>query len=599
MGIFAEDLTAQMLGDLVQVARGQKKATLLIRNCRLVNVYSGEIYETDIVVYKDRIASVTAGAVQEAEEVVDAAGMYAIPGLIDPHMHVDTTMLWPNELARVLVARGTTTVVVDMVNVAHNGGKEAVRAMMEGFEGQPLRALFSAPSYCPMDPEIETAAAEIDSRDIAQMLRWDERVVSIGETVSARILNREPDYLLRLAACHAQGKLINGHGGDLPRGDEAALDAYVASGVRDDHCVARPEQILPRLRRGLSMFLVEAPGRQQTEAFFRYIRENRIPTGEMSLCIDNITIGDIVGSFGGYLDTPLRLGLRSGLPAVDVIRMATLNPARHYHLEGQLGSLTPGRLADILLLRELSSFPPALVVAGGRIAARDRETVGTWPEPVIAPAYLKSIRLPENLSPDSFRVPAGNREKGKVHVISIHDGDAFNDRFTAILPVREGDVAADPAQDVLKIAILERYGRGGGMTTAFAQGFGLKRGAIATSYSVPSNNIVVVGTNNEDMAFAVRCLEENQGGFVAVEGGKVLAQVHLPIGGIMTADPYETLLADIRKANQAVRGLGCQLKHPYFSMSQTVLSSLPELGLTDKGLIEVPTGKIISVLAED
>ena len=586
------------LRELILVAQGRKEAALLLKNCRLVNVYSGETYLTDIAIHEDRIASITAGAVREAREVIDCQGQYAIPGLIDPHMHVDTTMMWPNELARALVPLGTTTVFVDMVNVAHNGGTAAIKAMMEAFEGLPLRAYFSAPSYCPLEPELETAAAEIDSADIAAMLQWD-RVVSIGETVSSKILNLEPDFLKRLAICHALDKIVSGHGGDLPSGDEAALDAYVAAGVQDDHCVEGVDDILPRLRRGVSMFLVEAPGREQVKALFAHILSHNIPTDKMSLCIDNITVMDIVGAGGGYLDKPFKLGLQAGLPAVDVVRMATLNPAAHYKMDGQLGSLTPGRLADIVLLRELDRFPPEMVIAGGKVAARQGKLIGDIQPASVPAGYLNSIHLPAGFSPDSFVVPAAEKPTARARVIQVKDGAAFNRCVTMELPVAQGDVQPDVARDVLKMAIIERYGRHGGMTTAFVNGFRLQRGAIATSYSVPSNNIVVVGTSNNDMAFAVNRIAEIQGGFVVVDGGRVLAEVSLRIGGIMSAAPYESILADVEKANAAARILGCPLPHPFFTMAQTVLSSLPEVGLTDRGLVDVATGKIVAVVEEE
>lgn len=581
----------------VMVAQGEKPATLLLKNCRLVNVYSGEIYATDIAVYKERIVSITAGAVTQAEEIIDCQGMYAMPGFIDPHMHVDTTMLWPNELAKVLVARGTTTVFVDMVNVAHNGGKPAIKAMMDAFKGLPLRAYFSAPSYCPLEPGLETAAAEVDAEDICEMLQWDEKVVSIGETVSSKILKQEPDFLARLAVCHKLDKTVSGHGGDLPRGDMAALDAYVASGVRDDHCVCGTGDIIPKLQRGLTMFLVEAPGREQIEGFFEYIKEHHLPTSKMCLCIDNITIMDIVGEYGGYLDKPFKIGLKCGLNPVDVVRMGTLNPAVHYKKESDLGSLTPGRFADIVLLKELDCFAPEMVIANGKLVAKQGKMVVDTEKGEVDPDYTRSVRLPEDFSADCFRVEAEDgKDTQRVKAFWIEDGEAFNHYFPAELKVENGDMQPDLEKDILKIAIIERYGRKGNHTTAFAQGYGLKSGAIATSYSVPSNNIVTVGTNNEDMAQAVKRLEEMQGGFVVVENGKVLAEVHLPIGGIMSADPYEDMIDEVKKANAAAKSLGCQLKHPFFSMSQTVLSSLPDFGLTDCGLVDVKTGEITSVL---
>lgn len=595
----AGEETINKLRDLILVAQGKKEATLLLKNCRLVNVYSGEIYRTDIGVYKDQIASITAGAVTEAQEVIDCQDSFAIPGLIDPHMHVDTTMLWPNELARALVPLGTTTVFVDTVNVAHNGGAAAVQALMDAFKGLPLHAYFSAPSYCPLDPELETAAAEIDSKDIAAMLQWDN-VVSIGETVSSKILNLEPDFLARLATCQAMDKIISGHSGDLPRGGhEPALDAYIASGVRDDHCVESANDIMPHLRRGLSMFLVEAPGRERIGTFFEHILTHKLPTEKMSLCIDNITIMDIVGGFGGYIDKPLRIGLHAGLPAVDMIRMATLNPATHYKKDGQLGSLTPGRLADIVLLRELDVFPPEIVISGGKVVARQGKMLEDIEPPAIPTDYLHSVRLPAGFSADSFKVPVSDKPTAKVRVIKADDGEAMNQCYLAELKAMQGDVQPDLERDILKMAIIERYGRRGSHTTAFVSGFHLQRGAIATSYSVPSNNIVVVGTNKRDMAVAVNHLEKIQGGFVVVDDGVVLAEVSLRIGGIMSAAPYENVLVDVEKANAAARALGCPLQHPFFTMAQTVLSSLPALGLTDRGLVDVLSGNIIDVVVDE
>lgn len=595
----AGDDKIDALRSLILVAQGKKEATLLLKNCRLVNVYSGEIYRTDIAVYENQIASITAGAVTQAREVIDCRDCYAIPGLMDPHMHVDTTMLWPNELARVLVPLGTTTVFVDMTNIAHNGGKTAIKAMMDSFEGLPLRAYTAAPSYCPLEPELETAAAEIDSNDIAEMLQWDG-AVSIGETVSSKILNLEPDYLARLAVCNALDKIISGHGGDLPQGDEPALDAYVASGVRDDHCIEQVSDIMPRLRRGLSMFLVEAPGRERIDTYFKYILDHQIPTQKMSLCIDNITIMDIVGGFGGYIDRPFRLGLQSGLPPVDVVRMATLNTAVHYKKDSRLGSLTPGRLADIVLLRELDCFPPEIVIVDGKVVARQGKMIEKIKPPVIAPGYLNSIRLPEGFSPDCFKVAVDpDKPTARVHVIKARDGAALNQSGIEELQVMDGDVQPDLERDILKMAIIERYGRRGSHTTAFVNGFRLQHGAIATSYSVPSNNIVTVGTNKDDMAIAVEHLAKIQGGFVVVDDGQVLAEVSMRVGGIMSTAPYEEVLADIDKANEAAHTLGCPLQHPFFTMAQTVLSSLPEFGLTDRGLVDVATGKIVDVAVEE
>jgi adenine deaminase len=531
--------------------------------------------------------------------VIDCRGLYAVPGLIDPHMHVDTTQLWPGELARVLVPLGTTTVFVDTVNIAHVGGTAAIQGLMDLFKGLPLRAYFSAPSYCPLDPALETAAAEITTTDIARLL-GDPKVVSIGETVSSKILNLEADFLARLVLCAETGKLVSGHGGDLPKGVEAALDAYVSAGIRDDHCVNSVEDLLPRLRRGLTLFLVEAPGRRQLQGLLTHVKEQAIPTRNLCMCIDNITVMDIVAAGDGYLDKLVRIGLEVGLPPVDVVRMATLNPATHYNLADQIGNLAPGRLADILLLRDLDAFPPEIVIADGNVAARAGKLLGKIGKPDIPPVYQNSIHLPEPFSARHLTVWTDpTHAKEKVRVVRVVDGDAFNTCFAATLDVREGQVQASTQQDILAIAVVERHGRNGNITNSFVHGFGLQGGAIATSYSIPSDHLVTVGTNPQDMAIAVRHLADLQGGFVVVKDGQVLADVRLGIGGIMADDAYENVVAAIEKANQAVHSLGCRLQHPFFTMSQTVLSTLPEIGLTDRGILDVRTGQFVTAIIQE
>lgn len=589
----------QSLRDLVLTAQGKKEATLLLKNCQLVNVNSGEIYSTDIGIYENRIASITAGAINNAREIIDCQGKYAIPGLIDPHMHVDTTLLWPGELARVLVPLGTTTVFVDTTNIAHTGGTAAIKMLIDAFDGLPLRAYFSAPSYCPLNPSLETAATEVTMADIAEMLEW-AGIVSIGETVSSKILNVEEDYLSRLALCSTTGKISSGHSGDLPEGVESALDAYVAAGIGDDHCVSDVSHILQRLRRGLTLFLVEAPGRRQLKRLLNYVLENNIPTHKLCMCVDNITVMDMVAAGDGYLDKLVRIGLEVGLPPVEVIRMATLNPSTHYGKAHRIGNLAPGRLADIVLLETLDKFPPEIVIINGKVVAREGKLLEKIGEPKFSPVYMNSIYLNKDFSPEHLKVWANDgMQKVDVRVIRVVDSEAFNKCIVATLNVIDGQVQPDIAQDILKIAVVERYGRNGNLTSGFVQGFGLHRGAIATSVSVPSNNIVVVGTNDEDMALAVRHLEKIQGGFVVIDHGKVLADVHLPIGGVMAEVPYEELVEAIKEANAAAQRLGCKLEHPFFTMSQTVLITLPDVGLTDRGMVDALTGEFVDILVKE
>lgn len=584
---------------LIQTATRELPPALLLKNCRLVNVYSGEIYLADVAVQGDRIASAGTPASLDAEQIIDCGGLYAVPGLIDCHMHIDTTLLWPGELARVLVPRGTTTVFVDTTNVITTGGIEAVRSLMDAFDGLPMRAFFAVPSYCPLVPNQETVAYDLTLDGLETMLAWPT-TVGIGETVSSKILAEDEEFLARVALCQSRGKLISGHGGDLPRGVEACLDAYVAVGVRDDHVVMKPADVLPRLRRGLRLFVVESSGRENlTNGLLDYFLSHRVPTRYISLCIDNITVMSVVAEGFGYLERSVRVAIQGGLPPVEVIRMVTLNTAEHYRKSHLIGSITPGRFADMLLLRELDEFPPEMVIVGGQVVARRGELTVNIPEPKFPRSYRTSIRLHESVGPArlALRVP---REvtRATVRVFRVTDQDAaFNTAVEAVLKVSDGLVQPDLENDILKFCVVERYGRNGNVAVGFAQGFGLLRGALAGSTSVPSNNIVAVGTSDNEIWAAVQRLEEIQGGTVVVADGQVLTEVPLPIGGIMAEMPYEKVVEAFTRAQViAQTSLGCTLKRPFQALAATVLTTLPDLGMTDRGLVDVRTGQFVPVI---
>ncbi|WP_033292558.1 adenine deaminase C-terminal domain-containing protein [Amycolatopsis jejuensis] len=575
--------------------------SLLVRDATLVNVWSGEIYPTDVAVRGNRIVSVTAGEFREAEQVIDAGGRYVVPGLLDPHMHLDTTSLSPGELARVVVPLGCTTVFVDTTNIITTGGPDGVRSVIDQFAGLPLRAYFAMPSYSPVDPDRETVAYEMDSTDLDRMLAWPESV-SIGETISSKILATDPAYLERLALCLARGLRVSGHGGDLPPEVEAAFDAYVTAGVRDDHCVTKPADIRPRLRRGVAMFAVESAGRENlTNGLVDFIRDAQVPTRHLHFCIDNITVTSMVARGFGYLDRSVRVAIEGGLSPVEAVRMGTLNTAQHYRLAHLLGSVSPGRLADFSLVDDLAQFRPDIVVADGKVAAVDGVLVAKVPEPEFPATYRTTVRLHPTLDAKRLAVPAPDSSTtARVRVIHASDQDAaFNRAETAELPVVDGLVQPDIAADVLKFCMVERYGRNGNATVAFIRGFGLTTGAIASSVSGPSNNIVCAGVDDGDMWTAIRRVEEMQGGYVVVRDGEVLADVALPVGGIISELPYEQVVDSVARLEQVAQdALGCVLTNPVRALAGTVLHTLPAYGMTDRGLVEVSTREFVPVVLQ-
>lgn len=567
-------------------------ATLVLKDCRLINVHSGEIYATDISIDGDSVSSIAQRSSYQGVEVIDCAGLYAAPGMIDAHMHVDTTYLWSAELARVLVPLGTTSLFVDTTNIAHTGGAEAVEALKQSFDGLPLRGFTEAPSYCPVDPKMETAAVELNSGDISKLL--DAGCHGIGETLWSKIRQDDQDYQRAIQTCRQLRRRVSGHGGEIRFGDAAAFDGYVAAGLQDDHCLINGRDIQSRHRRGLKMFLVEAPGRWGA---LQRLLEQAIADGlsfrQMCLCIDNSTVMDMVADRCGYLDHLVGRAIELGVPPVEAFRMVSLNPAEHFRQSSTIGSIAPGRKADILLMTSPTTFPPEKVLVGGKVVAERGRLTCAIPEPSIPSKLMNSVHL-KHADAAKLRCPAPSGANSvPARVIEAHDGAAYNKELIVDLPVVDGVVQGDPARDILKIAIVERYGRNGNVAVAFVNGFGLQRGAIATSMSVPANNIVAVGTNDDDMWRAITRLEEISGGFVVVDKGMVVSEMPFPICGMMSPVPFEAVVRGVEITQDAARGLGSLLRHPFLTMAHTVLPTLPDLGMTDMGLINVATSALV------
>lgn len=571
--------------------------TLVLKDCQLINVHSAEIYRTDIAIAGDTVRSITPLSTYGDAEVIDCAGLYAAPGMIDAHMHVDTTYLWSGELARVLVPLGTTSLFVDTTNIAHTGGIEAVEALMASFDGLPLRGFTEAPSYCPVDPKMETAAVELHSSDISGLL--DRGCHGIGETLWSKIKQGDPDYQRAIQTCRGLRRRVSGHGGEIKIDDAAAFDGYVAAGLQDDHCLIRGIDIRPRHRRGLKMFLVEAPGRWGAlERLLGQAMADGLSFRQMCMCIDNSTVMDMVADRCGYLDHLVGKAIELGVPVLDAFRMVSLNPAEHFRLSSQIGSIAPGRKADILLMTSPNSFPPERVIVGGKVVAERGRLICDIPVPSVPPSLMASVNLgPGDASKLECPAPAGANSV-PARVIEARDGAAYNKELVIDLPVVDGLVQGDLANDILKIAVVERYGRNGNVAVAFTKGFGLKHGAIATSMSVPANNIVTVGTNDDDMWRAVTRLEEINGGFVVVDKGVVLSEMPFPICGMMSPAPFEEVVVGVETTQDAVRSLGSPFRHPFLTMAHTVLPTLPDLGMTDKGLIDVAASALVSSLIE-
>lgn len=569
----------QQLKHQLEAAGGRRKADLLLTNLRLVDVYTGEIRPASISIYDGRIAAIDPAPEAGAEQVIDCGGQYAVPGFMDAHVHVETTLLTPEALAEVIVPWGTTTLMVDAMEIANVAGEEGLLALVDQAERLPFRMFLEIPSRVPTAPGLETTGGVLGPVEVRELLARHESV-SLGELDPSKILDLREEYLEKVLTALDAGKICNGHAIGLGPLD---LNMYAAGHLTDDHECVTYQELLDRLRVGISVFIREGSSERNAKELLSGVAAHGLPTEHLMFCTDDKHVQDIVRE--GHISYNVQLAIDAGIDPVKAIQMATLNTARHFRMEEHLGSLTPGRLADLLLLPDLHTIRPSLVLKDGKVVAREGHAL---PAPAKEyPARLfETVHVSPALTEADFAVMAQGK-RARCRVIALIPDQIINRESEAWMEVRNGQIAADPARDLLKLSVVERYGKNGRVSTAFVRGFRLERGALASSVSHDHHNIVVVGTNERDMLAAVRELERLQGGFACAADGEVKASVALPLGGLMSPLPAGEVMAQMETANAAVRGLGCQMAAPFMTLSFISLPTVPDLGLTDVGLIDV------------
>ncbi len=581
----------QSIKELVECGLGRVPCDLKLENVRLVNVFSGEIYPTDVYIKGSRIVSIDSNANLQSERVIPCNGQYALPGFMDAHMHFESTMLSPEALTDMVVPCGTTTLFADMMEIANVAGKEGLRAMLSSMNRLPYRMLIEVSSRVPTAPGLETTGAVLDAKEVEEIMGWQDSV-SLGEMDSSKILFVKDEYFQKIASALKQRKIANGHAiGRL--GQE--LNVYASSGISDDHECVNTEELLARLRVGMKVFIREGSTERNLDELITGVLREHLDFDNLMFCTDDKDVGDMKRE--GHINYNVNRAIALGVPPVKAIQMATVNIAKHFRLEDEIGSITPGRLADILLTDDVRNIQPETVLFEGKVVARQ----GKMTEPVPKGAYpdwLKhTVHLKKPITAASFAVLAdGNLSFVKVNVIGLIDRQIINRRLEAELPVKDGAVQNDVSRDILKLSVVERYGKTGGVGTGFVQGFTLKDGALAYSMSHDHHNIVVVGTNDIDMAAAANAVAEMQGGLAAVRNTAVLASMCLPIGGLMSEGSAEEVGAELTVMNHAAAALGCSLPSPFMTLSFISLPTVPELGLTDKGLVEVLQHRLISTI---
>jgi adenine deaminase len=558
------------------IARGDEPADLVLRGGRVFSVFTGELLEGDVAFAGEYIAGV--GGRYEGREVVDVDGEILVPGFIDGHMHIESTKLMVDEFARAALPWGTTTVVIDPHEIANVFGLDGVRAILASAGDVPLDYYVMVSSCVPASP-FESSAATVTAEDIAAFLAEQPRAIGLAEMMDfPAVVQGDPDALAKLAA--AAGRHIDGHAPGL---SGAALNAYIAAGVRSDHECTTVEEALEKRRLGMWIMIREGSAARNLEALIPIVLEHG-PTNCM-LCTDDREPDQLLEE--GHINDVIRKAVALGCPPADAIVMGTLNAARFHRLH-EHGAIAPGYLADVVAIPDLETFRPTRVWKRGRLVARNGEPVEV--PAATAPDWMRaSVHVPE-LSAADFAIVAD----GRVRVIGVEAGQLVTKALEDEPGRSNGHAVADPDRDLAKMAVIERHRGTGRIGLGFVRGFGLRAGALASSHAHDAHNLVVVGVDDADMAAAANRLREIGGGQVAVVGGRVLAEVACPIGGLLSDQPVERVAAAVRTMDRATHEqLGATLPAPFMAMSFMALSVVPELKLTDRGLIDVERFELV------
>jgi adenine deaminase len=584
--------------DVMDVLLGGRPADLVVANGRVVDVHRGAIVEADVAVCGDRIARV--GTVDDLvgprTRTVDADGRFVTPGLIEPHVHAYHAQLNFTEYARLVLRRGTTATAESCYFAGQMAGVEGVRFFLDEMRNTPLTVLFVVPALAYLmnrELGIDPLPNALQGDELLQMLDW-EGFVGVEEPPYIPVLERDPHIARLIEAVLARGGLFMGHGAGLT---PAELEVYAAMGVTADHECLTAEEALERLRLGMMVGMREcAIGPNQSEVQ-KAITEYGSDPDAFMYCGDGIDA--VTVSREGYLDHCIRLAIDAGIDPITAVQMGTLNPARYYRVDDRLGSITPGRQADILLVGSLEAFDVQTVIAKGRPVVEDGEWVVELDRPLYPRQFRDSVRLARPVRPEDLRVYVADGQDTAV-VRAMGAETLVSDERHVTLPVVDGSVVADVGQDVLKIAMWDRYARRELPAVAFLQGYGLTRGAFASSYNPFFNNIMALGVSDADLALAANVVAEMKGGFAVVADGEVIATVELPLLGLLSDATAEELTARMIEVTDAVAALGCRIESPFANFALcAVVGEVPYLKMSDRGLFDVIHRRVLPTLVSD
>ncbi|MCF3944805.1 adenine deaminase [Oceanobacillus alkalisoli] len=584
--------------ELAEVALGKRKAEVVIEKGTLVNVLTSELLENQsIAISNGRVAYVgddVTHTIGPDTRIIQAEGRYIAPGLMDAHMHVESTMLSVTEFAKAAMAKGTTSIFMDPHEIANVFGAEGVRLMHEEGQQLPLKVFTTFPSCVPATDHLEDAGAKLDVADIKEGLTWDN-VVGLGEVMNfPGVIQGDAKMIGEIKETMKANKTVTGH---FPDGSDEMLQAYIASGVTSDHETVTREEGLKKARLGMHVMIREGSAWHDVKEVIKIVTEDKVSTENIMLVTDDVYPQTLVEQ--GHLNHVVRRAIEEGVAPVTAIQMATINVARYYRKDHDLGSIAPGKCADIMLLDDLHTVEPTLVMTDGQVIVENKQIVGAFPA-YLYPAHIKnSVQVGRKFKPEDFLLKSKrDNSSTRINVIKVIENSARTEKLEADVPVVDGIIQPDVEQDILRIACIDRHHGSGQLSLGFTQGFQIKKGAVASTVAHDSHNLLVMGENVGDMVVAANLLAESGGGMIVVQDAEVLAHVRMPIAGLMSDQTLETVIREVTELEQAWKQIGSLIHAPFMTFSLIALPVIPEIRITNRGIADITNFELIETEIE-
>jgi len=583
---------------LVDVAMGRVPADLVIQNGKWVSVQSGEIIPASDIAIKDgHIAYVGGDAshtIGRKTKVIDAKERYLVPGLLDGHMHVESGMVTVTEFVRAVAVRGTTGMFIDPHEMANVFGLKGVKLMLDEAQKQPIHVWVQMPSCVPSSPGFETPGARIGPKEVAQAMKW-KGIIGLGEMMNyPGVARGDKDMLEEMSITHANDKTIGGHYASPDLG--LPFHGYVAGGAEDDHEGVHLEDAVERVRQGMKAMLRYGSSWHDVASQVGAITHLGMDSRRFMLVTDDSHAQTI--SHDGHMDRVLRHAIEQGLDPVTALQMMTINTAEHFGLSREMGMIAPGRWADVVIVKDLNNFNADVVIAKGQVIAEHGKWKGSLPKFTYPSWVMKSVKLKRPLKAEDFALQVkGQKSNVKANVIGVIENQAPTRHLTFDVRPANGEIKVDMERDIIKVALVERHRGTGEVRMGLVSGFGFdSKCAIASTVAHDSHHMLVAGTDEESMAVAANSLRRSGGGQVVVKNGKVIGQVTLKIAGLMSNEKADVVAKKAQTILEGFRACGCRLNNPNMQLSLLALVVIPELRISDKGLVDVTKFNFVPVL---